>query len=90
MLTIPCPSCGERRYTEFTYGGDASVLRPADPGAASDRDWTDYLYRRRNPRGSHSEYWHHTLGCRQWLRVVRDTASHTIESVEQARPREAE
>ncbi len=29
MLKIPCPNCGERHYTEFRYGGDASKRRPA-------------------------------------------------------------
>lgn len=83
MLSIPCPHCGERRYTEFTYGGDASVQRPTDPAEATDQDWTDYLYRRRNPCGPHSEYWHHTMGCRQWLRIVRDTATQEIQTSEQ-------
>lgn len=81
MLLIPCPRCGERPYTEFTYGGDASVPRPADPATATDREWTDYLYRRRNPCGRHSEYWQHGLGCRRWLKVVRDTATHEIVAV---------
>ena len=29
MLRITCPCCGERDYTEFRYGGDASKPRPA-------------------------------------------------------------
>lgn len=88
MLLIPCPHCGERRFTEFTYGGDASVSRPVDPAAVSDSVWTDYLYRRRNPCGRHVEYWHHTMGCRQWLRITRDTETHEIEAVDEAAPRE--
>ena len=27
MLRITCPFCGERDYTEFRYGGDASLIR---------------------------------------------------------------
>lgn len=81
MLLIPCPYCGERRFTEFTYGGDAGRTRPSDPAEVTDQAWTDYLYRRRNPSGAHREYWHHTMGCRQWIQVVRDTATHEIEAV---------
>lgn len=88
MLLIPCPHCGERRHTEFTYGGDARVPRPLDPNALSDRSWTDYLYRRSNPCGPHVEYWHHTLGCRQWLRIERDTASQQAQVADQAGPGE--
>ena len=29
MLLIPCPWCGPRNQIEFTYGGDATVRRPA-------------------------------------------------------------
>ena len=79
MLIIHCPWCGARDHTEFTYGADASVVRPA-PDAA-DREWVDYVYMRDNPRGAHEEYWHHVQGCRQWLRVRRDTMTHEIASV---------
>ena len=86
MLLIPCPFCGPRDETEFVYGGDATVARPADPAAASDREWTDYLYFRDNPRGAHAELWLHRAGCGRWLRVERDTASHEIASVRFAWP----
>lgn len=81
MLLIPCPHCGERPYTEFTYGGDAGVPRPGDPATVTDREWTDYLYRRHNPCGRHIEYWQHSLACRRWLKVVRDTATQEIVAV---------
>jgi heterotetrameric sarcosine oxidase delta subunit len=82
MLLIRCPWCGERNYTEFSYGGDARVERPA--ADASDQDWVDYVYCRDNPRGPHLEYWHHVQGCRQWLRVTRNTMTHEITQVESA------
>ena len=53
MLLIPCPWCGPRDHSEFTYGGDATAKRPADPQAASDEDWFAYVYLRANPRGAH-------------------------------------
>ncbi len=76
MLLIPCPWCGHRPQTEFAYLGDATVERP-EPDA-SDEQWYDYVYTRSNPRGEHEEWWHHTAGCRQWIRVKRDTMTHKV------------
>ena len=78
-MLIPCPHCGTRPHSEFTYGGDATVSRPADPAQAGDEVWLEYLYIRENPRGPHREYWHHTMGCEQWIEVRRDTLTHRIE-----------
>ncbi len=85
-MRIPCPWCGDRDHTEFSYGGDGTVERPADPGSTSDDDWIDYLYVRDNPRGPHVELWHHGAGCRRWFRVRRDTRTHDI--IASARPGE--
>jgi heterotetrameric sarcosine oxidase delta subunit len=76
MLLIPCPHCGPRSHIEFTYAGDATVRRPPDdaPLAA----WVDYVYVRDNPRGPHREFWQHTQGCRAYVTVERDTATHAI------------
>ena len=79
-MLIRCPYCGERPHAEFVYGGDANVRRPVDPAAASDETWFDYLYLRDNPRGPHREFWHHALGCDQWIEVRRDTITHAIQS----------
>ena len=38
----------------------------------------DFIYFRKNPRGKHSEFWHHIAGCRQWFKVLRSTATHEI------------
>lgn len=46
-MLIPCPWCGERTHTEFAYGGDATVRRPARPDEASNSDWYAYLYLRK-------------------------------------------
>jgi sarcosine oxidase subunit delta len=29
-------------------------------------------------RGKHWELWQHLSGCRQWIKVERDTATHEI------------
>ena len=78
MLMIPCPWCGERAETEFTYGDDGTLERPEDPGAGSDGQWIDYLYMRDNPRGPHVELWYHGAGCRRWFKARRDTRTHRI------------
>ncbi len=78
MLEIPCPWCGLRAHTEFTYMGDATVKRPADGPEASDQDWYEFVYVRQNPKGPHEELWHHTNGCRAVFKVSRDTATHEI------------
>ncbi len=80
MLLIDCPHCGPRDETEFTYGGDATVTRP-DPARADTAAWHAYVYERDNPKGPHAELWYHGVACRRWLRVTRDTATHTIIAV---------
>ena len=78
MLHIPCPWCGLRDQTEFTYGGDGRLVRPDPAETTPVSSWVDYIYLRENPRGPHDELWHHSAGCRQWFRVRRDTATHEI------------
>ena len=78
MLRIPCPWCGERNMVEFTYGGAAD--RPHPGLAAETAEYFEHVYLRANPRGPHLEYWHHVNGCRQWLKVKRDTLSHEIQA----------
>jgi heterotetrameric sarcosine oxidase delta subunit len=89
MLRIACPVCGLRDETEFAYGGDATLVRPAHD--ETDREvWFDYVFLRNNPRGPHREYWQHVHGCRQWLVVARDTLTHDIGAVRLARDQAAE
>jgi heterotetrameric sarcosine oxidase delta subunit len=76
MLLIPCPWCGPRNQIEFTYGGDATLRRPADN--VSIAEWFAYVYLRDNPKGPHDELWLHSAGCRSWFKVRRDTRTHDI------------
>lgn len=79
MLHIFCPHCGEyRAEEEFRPKGQAHIARPADPDAARDESWGDYLFFRDNPRGIHHEMWLHTAGCRKYFNVTRDTVSYEI------------
>jgi sarcosine oxidase subunit delta len=78
MLLIPCPWCGERSENEFVCGGEASIVRPADPESVDDGEWTRYLFERANARGRQRERWLHRHGCGRWFVIERDTASHEI------------
>ena len=79
MLRIKCPFCGERDHSEFTYGGDATVGYPALDAPLE--AWIDAVYVRANPKGPHRERWQHSVGCRLWLTVERDTVTHEITGV---------
>ncbi len=78
MLLIPCPYCGERPEIEFSYGGQAHVARPAEPGLMSDEEWSAYLVVRDNVKGLHSERWRHAHGCARFFNAVRDTTTDEI------------
>ena len=82
MIRINCPFCGERDHTEFSYGGDASIVYPELD--ASIDEWHDAIYMRENILGMQAETWHHANGCRMWLVVERDTMTHEIKSVRPA------
>ena len=75
MLLIACPYCGERPEIEFAYGGQAHLVRPRAPGALTDDEWADYLYRRDNVKGVQAERWRHVHGCGRFFNALRDTTS---------------
>jgi len=81
MLLIPCPYCGERDETEFSYGGEAHIARPKDPEKLSDAEWADYVFMRPNSKGVLLERWVHSHGCRRWFNLARDTVTYQIHAV---------
>jgi len=83
-MRIACPVCGERDYSEFRYGGDASKPRPAH-GTTNLEMWRDYVFLFTNPKGAHQELWQHVLGCRQWLLLERNTATNEAGASRSAR-----
>ncbi|UOK71238.1 sarcosine oxidase subunit delta [Ancylobacter polymorphus] len=84
-MRIPCPYCGARDAHEFAYLGDATLTRPDPAAPDAEQAFHDYVYQRDNPAGAHEEWWYHASGCRQWLRVARDTRTHAISGAVAAR-----
>jgi heterotetrameric sarcosine oxidase delta subunit len=75
MLLITCPWCGPRDQSEFSYGGEAHIVRPKNSETMSDAEWADFVFLRSNPKGVWSERWMHASGCRRWFNAVRNTAT---------------
>ena len=82
MIRIPCPFCGTRDHSEFSYGGDGSIVYPALDAPIA--DWHEAVFQRQNICGVQTETWQHVNGCRMWLLVERDTLTHEIHSVRPA------
>ena len=80
MLLIECPWCGPRDQSEFTYGGEAHIVRPPEPDQLSDEEWADYLFMRTNTKGVFREQWCHSAGCRRWFNAERDTVTYEFKS----------
>ena len=72
-LRIPCPNCGPRPHTEFSFGGQER------PHAADDAeaDFARVFLPDNNP-GSARERWFHALGCRTWFELARDATTNRI------------
>jgi heterotetrameric sarcosine oxidase delta subunit len=72
-LLVPCPNCGPRQFTEFSYGGETN----SRPGPAAPLEQlADYLFVRRNEAGAQQEWWYHRSGCRAWFLAQRDTVTN--------------
>ena len=78
MFLINCPYCGKRDQSEFTNGGEAHVSRPKNPGSISDREWSEYVFIRSNPKGIYYERWVHSHGCNKWFNAIRNTSTDEI------------
>lgn len=70
---MPCPHCGERPFSEFTFGGELRPISSPDLEADFAR-----VYLRENAAGMQEERWFHLLGCRRWLTLRRDTVANRI------------
>lgn len=77
MIQINCPYVGLRDEIEFTYHGEAHIVRPTNGAEMTDEAWADYLFNRKNIKGIHLEQWQHT-GTRLFFNVARDTVTNEI------------
>jgi sarcosine oxidase, subunit delta len=73
-LKIPCPNCGPRDHTEFTFGGELRPLLAPDPHEDFER-----VYLMENAPGTQHERWFHLYGCRRWMDLRRDTVTNALE-----------
>ena len=58
MKVMNCPLNGPRNIDEFAYFGP--VKERPDSSAASDSEWTYYIFHSPNPVGMLREWWCHT------------------------------
>lgn len=72
---LQCPNCGERSVYEFRFGGEVRERPIPDAPAEA---WLQYSYVSENIAGVHTEWWYHTMGCRQWLIAERDTLTNRV------------
>lgn len=75
-MLLPCPFCGPRDETEFTYVGEPKA-RPEPAESVSDADWAAYLYVNANPKGEAHEIWLH-LTCMDMFAMTRDTTNGAV------------
>lgn len=88
-MRISCPICGSRDSREFRVMGEAGRSRPDDDIASGNAagelaDFVDYVYRRDSLPGPMREFWFHASGCKSWLVVTRNLATHDVIKVELA------
>ncbi len=76
---LKCPHCGERDVYEFQFGGEF-IPRPPPvlSSPASEKDWVDYVYMRKNLADVEKEWWYHKLGCKKWFLALRDTRNNLV------------
>lgn len=75
MKLLRCPINGLRAISEFAYGGEHRSM--PDPAAASDAEWSDYVFNRSGVPGVKLEWWCHTASG-VWFIAERDTVTDTV------------
>jgi sarcosine oxidase subunit delta len=90
MRIMHCPLNGPRNISEFVCFGE--VREMPDPAAASDREWTAYLFLENNPAGIVDEWWLHAP-TNFWFVARRNTVTDevletmTVDQYRSAKPR---
>ena len=77
MIVLPCPNCGERNVSEFSFGGEVSERPSANQTTRA--TWATYLYMRVNILGIQREWWYHSA-CGSWFIAERHTKTQDIQS----------
>ena len=75
-LLVPCPNCGSREVSEFSYGGESSKRPTPD---AELPQLARYLFFKQNVAGRQVEWWYHRDGCQAWFLARRDTRTNVVE-----------
>jgi sarcosine oxidase subunit delta len=75
MKIMTCPVNGPRVVTEFAYWGE--IREMPDPAAATDRQWSDYVYNRNGVPGIKKEWWCHTPS-NTWFIAERDSERDVV------------
>lgn len=45
---------------------------------ASEKEWYEYAYGRKNVHGIQKEWCYHRFGCKRWFLVIRDTSDNRV------------
>ena len=75
MRIMHCPLNGPRNISEFVCFGE--VREMPDPAAATDREWTAYLFLENNPAGIVDEWWLHAP-TNFWFIARRNTVTDEV------------
>jgi sarcosine oxidase, subunit delta len=75
MKILTCPLNGPRNISEFVWSGE--VKRVPDPAAATDAEWTGYLFLEENVAGEIYEWWLHGP-TNYWFIARRNTVTDEI------------
>jgi sarcosine oxidase subunit delta len=75
MKILTCPLNGPRNISEFVWGGEVKAM--PDPAAATDAEWTEYLFLDANVAGEIHEWWLHAP-TNTWFIARRNTITDTI------------
>jgi len=85
MQLFPCPFCGLRDETEFSFATEAGRGRPEPAAEVSADAWSSYLHFGANPKGATREVWLHAA-CGEFFVMERDTVTHMVTVQEAGEP----
>ena len=81
MFIIKCPYCGDRDHSEFSYGGEAHIVRPKQPTELSDDQWAEYLFMRKNIKGLQYERWNHAHAVSYTQKGTHEIIEGTLNAI---------